>query len=467
MATNYIKKINNLPIAASQAAPGSELAQRLSTLESGSFAVVPLRSTDPKVPDPAGASPAVDLSNKIIYLTKDSSATGEDKYKEWIYTGSTTTLDNTKWEVIGTTSLDLSNYKTKQTAYTATGLGTLKTITALSQNANGEISATAGDIQSASTSQKGVVQLTGSIGATVATENNKATSEKAVRDAINALDVPSTGTGAITGFGAGKTLATLTETDGKVAATFQDISITKSQVSDFPTEMTPASHTHGNITNDGKVGTAANYSVVTTTGGAVTAKSLATSAPTASGDTLAFIDSVSQASDGKITATKKTVSTMGGADGSAAGTAGLVPAPEATDNTKYLRGDGTWATLPSVNNGALKLQINSGTATSKFTANQSGDSTITFATGTTNGTIKVDGTEVAVAGLGSAAYTASTAYATSAQGTKADSAIQGVKVNNTALTPDSSKVVNIPLAATNSSGSAGDAGVVTLEIISI
>ena len=311
------------------------------------------------------------------------------------------------------------------------------------------------------------MQLTGSIGATVATENNKATSEKAVRDAINALDVPSTGTGAITGFGAGKTLATLTETDGKVAATFQDISITKSQVSDFPTEMTPASHTHGNITNDGKVGTAANYSVVTTTGGAVTAKSLATSAPTASGDTLAFIDSVSQASDGKITATKKTVSTMGGADGSAAGTAGLVPAPEATDNTKYLRGDGTWATLPSVNNGALKLQINSGTATSKFTANQSGDSTITFATGTTNGTIKVDGTEVAVAGLGSAAYTASTAYATSAQGTKADSAIQGVKVNNTALTPDSSKVVNIPLAATNSSGSAGDAGVVTLEIISI
>lgn len=33
-------------------------------------------------------------------------------------------------------------------------------------------------------------------------------------------------------------------------------------------------------------------------------------------------------------------------------------------------------------------------------------------TGTTNGTINVDGTEVAVAGLGSAAYTASTAYDT-------------------------------------------------------
>lgn len=45
-------------------------------------------------------------------------------------------------------------------------------------------------------------------------------------------------------------------------------------------------------------------------------------------------------------------------------------------------------------------------------------------TGTTNGTISVDGTEVAVAGLGSAAYTNSTAYATAAQGTLAASALQ-------------------------------------------
>ena len=40
--------------------------------------------------------------------------------------------------------------------------------------------------------------------------------------------------------------------------------------------------------------------------------------------------------------------------------------------------------------------------------------------GTTNGTILVDGTSVAVHGLGSAAYTETTAYATAAQGTKAD-----------------------------------------------
>ena len=40
--------------------------------------------------------------------------------------------------------------------------------------------------------------------------------------------------------------------------------------------------------------------------------------------------------------------------------------------------------------------------------------------GTANGTILVDGTPVAVHGLGSAAYTETTAYATAAQGTKAD-----------------------------------------------
>lgn len=45
-------------------------------------------------------------------------------------------------------------------------------------------------------------------------------------------------------------------------------------------------------------------------------------------------------------------------------------------------------------------------------------------TGSTNGTISVDGNDVPVRGLGSAAYTASTAYATSAQGEKADTALQ-------------------------------------------
>ena len=41
------------------------------------------------------------------------------------------------------------------------------------------------------------------------------------------------------------------------------------------------------------------------------------------------------------------ISVMGGAGSSAAGTKGLVPAPASGDNTKFLRGDGTWQTVSS------------------------------------------------------------------------------------------------------------------------
>lgn len=72
---------------------------------------------------------------------------------------------------------------------------------------------------------------------------NKGATVATVANAINALDVTD-----ISGFGTGKTLATLKEENGKISATFQDISITKSQVSDF-------SHTHGNIQNGGTLQT--------------------------------------------------------------------------------------------------------------------------------------------------------------------------------------------------------------------
>ena len=53
-------------------------------------------------------------------------------------------------------------------------------------------------------------------------------------------------------------------------------------------------------------------------------------------------------SDGTIPNTRLNV--MTGSDGTNAGTKGAVPAPTATDNTKFLRGDGTWATptMPTV-----------------------------------------------------------------------------------------------------------------------
>lgn len=45
--------------------------------------------------------------------------------------------------------------------------------------------------------------------------------------------------------------------------------------------------------------------------------------------------------------TDTTYSVFSGANGSTAGTSGLVPAPTATDNVKFLKGDGTWATTPT------------------------------------------------------------------------------------------------------------------------
>lgn len=51
--------------------------------------------------------------------------------------------------------------------------------------------------------------------------------------------------------------------------------------------------------------------------------------------------------------------------------------------------------------------------------------------------------------LGTAAYQPTTAFATSAQGVKADSAIQGVKLNGTELNPDANKKVNVQVPTNN------------------
>ena len=72
---------------------------------------------------------------------------------------------------------------------------------------------------------------------------------------INNLDVSD-----ITGFGAGKTLKTLTETNGKIAATFQDISVTASQVSDFNAKVDARIGNHLGVD---KVGTVTSVSAGT------------------------------------------------------------------------------------------------------------------------------------------------------------------------------------------------------------
>jgi hypothetical protein len=71
-------------------------------------------------------------------------------------------------------------------------------------------------------------------------------SGKAVKSAIDALDGSVTGSG-----GASKTVTALSQTNGVVSATYGDISITKSQVSDFPTLGTAAAK---NVPDSGNAG---------------------------------------------------------------------------------------------------------------------------------------------------------------------------------------------------------------------
>ena len=404
MSANYITKVNSTPIAASEVVPNSPLATKLQTIAEGTFEVVQLTT---------GANPVPDVSNpstSTIYLTKSSEAGLLDPYTEWIYAKQGTNPETYAWEIIGTTAMDLSKYKTKQSQYTATGLGTLKTITSLTQSPNGEISATASDIQSATTGQPGVVQLSGSIAATVSTENNRAASEKAVRDAIDALDA------SVSSAASGNVQVTVTEANGVITG----VSVTDNSAS--------SNHDHGNITN----------------AGAITGNG----AQIATGDSLVIVDSDSNSLINKTTITF---------DGST--------------TTQFLTKAGTWGTTPSANDGKLKVGINGVTPTSLFTANQSTDSELLFASGTTNGTIKVNNTEVAVAGLGSAAYTATSAYATAAQGQTADRAVQGVTVNEISVVDSSTKIAAIPLASTPSSvvqsETTGSYGVVQLTVDAI
>ena len=137
---------------------------------------------------------------------------------------------------------------------------------------------------------------------------NKAATVSTVTNAINALDGGTIGTG-----GVGKTITSLSQTNGQVSATFENISITKSQISDFPDTLTPAAHTHGNISNTGTI--------------------TSTAVALGNGDNLLFAD---YSNSGKIERSSITIG---------------------TGTTKYLRQDGTWGTpggtysLPLAGNG--------------------------------------------------------------------------------------------------------------------
>jgi hypothetical protein len=198
----------------------------------------------------------------------------------------------------------------------ASGSGVIEFIDTIEQNANGDITATKQQIRPASTTATGIAKLNDTVNSTSVTEAATANAVKQAYDhatnLVNDLDVDEVG-------GAGQYISAISETDGTIAATVTTMdtaptanstnAITsgavKSAVDAVQSELD--THTHGNITRDGKIGTASGLSVVTTENGVVTAESLATTDPTAIDTTITAIATISQDSKGKITATKKTI----------------------------------------------------------------------------------------------------------------------------------------------------------------
>nr|DAL50569.1 MAG TPA_asm: hypothetical protein [Caudoviricetes sp.] len=103
-----------------------------------------------------------------------------------------------------------------------------------------------------------------------------------------------------------------------------------------------------------------------------------------------------------------TYSDMKGATSSANGVHGLVPAPTSGERVSFLRGDGTWAT-------PTNTTYTAGTGISISGTQISNAGVRAIDSGTTNGTISVNAggttTDIAVKGLGSAAYTDKSVYA--------------------------------------------------------
>lgn len=104
-------------------------------------------------------------------------------------------------------------------------------------------------------------------------------------------------------------------------------------------------------------------------------------------------------------------------DGSFAGTAAKATMAEDSEKLGGIAAD-KYAQLTDITLKGVKVN---GTA---LDIDGSKNVNVTVVEGTANGTIAVNGADVSVHGLGSAAYTDSTAYATAEQGAKADSAIQ-------------------------------------------
>lgn len=407
----YVSQINGSPIFATRAREtesGLNIDEALAGIANGVFEVVTNTTGDDHHPDVSNPS------HKIIYLTKESGSSKTDPYTEWIYTQSNT------WEVIGETSIDLSGYKTKQTAYTASGLGSGKTITALTQNENGEISATAGDISITSSQISDKSDTYSSTGTTAVTG-------KAIAAALGGLDAT------VTSSDGTNVQVKVTEADGKITAVNITTDNTENKNNKVTSWQSTPDDTHYpseklvKDTLDDKVDKVSGKGLSTNDYTTTEKNKLAGISEGAN-----KVESSTTNGNIKIDGTETTVYTH-------PTDAGNKHIPKGGSSGQVLvyggsSGTASWANAPADN-----------TKADKVASATSGD----FAGLDSNGNLTDSGKKASD-------------FATSAQGTKADSAIQGVKVNGTSLTPDSNMVVDI-LPATSATYGVVQLGYVDLD----
>jgi len=195
-----------------------------------------------------------------------------------------------------------------------------------------------------------------------------------------AYTVTITGTGnAITDIGLSGTTITATKGSSFAASTHTH---SKADISDFPTEMTPSTHSHGSITNDGKIGTTSGLAVVTGTGGAVTTANLSVADPTASGTAITFIATASADSTGKLSVTKSTVRDASSSQ------SGVV-----STGTQTFAGNKTFSNNVNVSGTTSVKSLNiNGTTTATGTFTVSGTSITLSGTTTIKGGTTISGT---------------------------------------------------------------------------
>lgn len=216
-------------------------------------------------------------------------------------------------------------------SYTASEVGAVPTTRKVNGKAlSADITLSASDV-SALPSSTVIPTITDTYSGT----SSNGMSGKAVKSAIDALD------GSISGsVGAGKTLTAFSQTDGKVSATFGNISITKSQISDFPTIPTVNNATL-TIQKNGTT-------VKTFTANASSNVTANISVPTKTSDLTndsGYITDVKSDGTSVVTSGVANIDTFGGYS---AASKGLVPAPPARSgggDIKVLRDDATWASV--------------------------------------------------------------------------------------------------------------------------